>query len=743
MPDLRTVSKADAAVRGHRAQRTEVIVVSGLLAALLALVFGGYYAGELTPPWDFLGSYNTEAYAWWDNGSFFAPADWIPNAWGGYPAAASIQNSAWYLPVGLFAWLTPYTIHASAILSTLHYAFGALGVYVLGRRFDLGRTASTLGLVGFFFVSGFFAQAEYVDIARGYAWLPWLFLIASTRWPWHRWWSIPVAAIAIWQAVLTTYPGMIVAGVYCLGAWVLVQQLHARPRPTSFLAPLAIAGAIAAALIAVKYVPALLLDSGGEPSQPDASELTLGVLLTAFLPYGNDLLVAGDIAMRSFFIPATCLLLVPLARFRSTVGAASVAVLTVATALGLPAFPWHDAVSLLPGMDMSRFRMSDFRGFMLLAACILSMTAVARLRAGEPLGRLQGRLSALAYVSWLVVLPIAAEFVGFDASEWVVPYAIGAVAIAVAWVAALHLPRSLVSLRASGALTATALVGLTLISGVVGAFGTQAPWRAGRVFAETESYGATVDELLADGAGAEEDTAQRPPREPMPSGLTEAEMMDPAWNAGYYAEFDTVGGYVNLKRSPSFRELRTALGDPLRFDETNAFFAAPGIIAALDGDGSLPDPAAVTECVDTGACGTGITTEPLSYEPGRLSYRATLTEPTTVVLNESYYPGWHVRAAGADGSDTVELAATRGPAGAIAVAVPAGSWEIDAVYVPPGSGKAWIAFACGAAAVVLVGPLRIVVARLRRARRSSTGSRPANDSGPAADRRAAEDVSAR
>src|SRR5665647_3658549 len=110
-----------------------------------------------------MGSYNTDAYAWWTEGSFFHPAEWISHAWGGYPAAASIQNSAWYLPVGLVALFPPFTIHASAALAALHYEFGALGVYGLGRAFRLGRIPSTFGLVAYFFVSGFYAQAEHVD----------------------------------------------------------------------------------------------------------------------------------------------------------------------------------------------------------------------------------------------------------------------------------------------------------------------------------------------------------------------------------------------------------------------------------------------------------------------------------------------------------------------------------------------------------------------------------------------------
>ena len=99
-----------------------------VIAVLQALVFGGYYSGAMTAPWDFLGAYNAEAFAWWRDGSFFNPSQWMPYQWGGYPTAASLQNSGWYLPVGVVAWLVPFTIHAASALQAFHVAWGALGV---------------------------------------------------------------------------------------------------------------------------------------------------------------------------------------------------------------------------------------------------------------------------------------------------------------------------------------------------------------------------------------------------------------------------------------------------------------------------------------------------------------------------------------------------------------------------------------------------------------------------------------
>ena len=56
------------------------VVLVFLLVILELWLFHGYITGSTIPPWDFLGSYNTDAYVWWTQGSFFAPIDWSTSA---------------------------------------------------------------------------------------------------------------------------------------------------------------------------------------------------------------------------------------------------------------------------------------------------------------------------------------------------------------------------------------------------------------------------------------------------------------------------------------------------------------------------------------------------------------------------------------------------------------------------------------------------------------------------------------
>lgn len=665
-------------------------------------MFWGYFTGAYAPPWDFMGSYNTEAYAWWTEGSFFSPANWISHSWGGYPAAASIQNSAWYLPVGLFALITPFTIHASAALAALHYAFGAAGVYVLGRFSGLGRIPSTFGLVAYFFVAGFYDQAEFVDIARGYAWLPWLLVCTSARWPWRRWWGVPLAALVFWQALLGTYPGMIVAAAYCGLVWVVVQQFVNRTRFTGYLLPLAVAGAAAVALLAPKYVPALLLASGSNAGSEDVSQLSWSLVATAFFPYGSPRLPT-DIALRSFFLPATCFVLAGLVRLRSWFERATLGVLVTALALGLPGTPWHDLVTYLPGMSFSRYRMSDFRSFILLATCLLAMGSLSRILERPRTYSTKFRRSDIRVAVWLAGIPLLVLTLAlinqYDASEWAVPFLVVATVSSAIWMISLPIPDRLHHYRLDARLGAVALVALSLISGVSGAYSTQAPWRSPRIFAETQSFGATVADLL----GTRHNNSglrQQPARTPLPEPVVATEMMHPRWNSGFYHGTDSVGGYVNLKRSPSFIALETALLDPARSDLVNYFVSAPGMAVALV-DGALPSRAAIDSCLASGRCGTGLDVNAAGYSPGRLTYSIRATDSMLVVLNDSYYPGWHIQVCEeAPATACHELQAAQGPAGMMVVQIPAGNWQAHFEYIPPGSRKAWFAFVGG---VVLLG----------------------------------------
>ena len=105
-------------------------------------VFRGYLSGEVAPPWDFYGDYYTQAYSWWDLGSFFHPTTYMPYLISGYPAHLGLQFSAFYLPVGFIAEIFEYTIINAARLQAITIAVGIVGVYVFSRRWGISNGSS-------------------------------------------------------------------------------------------------------------------------------------------------------------------------------------------------------------------------------------------------------------------------------------------------------------------------------------------------------------------------------------------------------------------------------------------------------------------------------------------------------------------------------------------------------------------------------------------------------------------------
>ena len=126
---------------------------------------------------------------------------------GRLPGAAILQNGAWYLPATLVSAALPYTLHVAAALAAGHAAWGLVGAYLLARRLLGDFWVSAFAGVAWFFAAGTFSNASHVDIARGYAWMPWVMLALSSRWRWTSWWQAPLAAIVLWQATTAMYPG--------------------------------------------------------------------------------------------------------------------------------------------------------------------------------------------------------------------------------------------------------------------------------------------------------------------------------------------------------------------------------------------------------------------------------------------------------------------------------------------------------------------------------------------------------
>lgn len=687
---------------------SEAVAIAAVVGLLELIVFYDYFRGRSVPPWDFVSAYNTEAFAWWRDGTFFEPAQWMPYAWGGFPAALDLQNSSWYLPVGAMSALTAFDLQASAVLSALHVGFGAIGMYVLGRQWRLGRPAAGVGLTLWFFAAGFYSNASQLDIMRGYAWIPWLLLCVSPAWPWKRWWGPPLAGLLLWQTMLAMYPGVLAASVYVLAVWVAGVQLLLRPRVRDYLLPLAAAGALAASMTLLRFLPFALTRGLAAPGGGDESEFSPGLLGTFFYSYTSPAL-PNDITMRSFFLPIVAFILIGLVAWRSPIARIAGATSVTAIVLGLPVLPWSGAVALLPGMELSRFRMSDVKVLLLASLCVLAMAGAARVIDGVQTS--SGRVPTIRALSKRHGVYAGALVAGTALLGALGPYALGGwtaqwsllVAATLLVVVACCLPRRSASLAILG----TAMV--AVCSGLLAVTTTSLPWRADRTAVESD-FDRPVDELVAVRSVAVTER-QRPPRADPGAAITERTMLDTRWGGAFYTGELSVVGYVNLKGSAAFETIRGQLLDPVTAAPARAFWSAPGIGFAL-GDSSLPGPAETTGCAQDGMCGAGTTLTPVSYDPATpLVYEVIATRRgTTVSFNEAFYPGWHAKVCQLAAPCT-GAAVRAGAAGEVQVEVPTGRSTVTLQYSLPGRLWAWTAFFTGFTGLLLWPAVGVVLRR--------------------------------
>jgi hypothetical protein len=690
-------------------------------------VFVGYFTGAEIPQYDFMGAYNLEAFAWWTDGSFFDPPQWMRYMYGGYPAVSNLQNSSFYVPVGLMTLFGPFTLQSSAILSALHVAFGAVGFYVLTRRWNLGFASALVGLVLWFFVTGFYSGAVYVDFQRAYAWIPWVLLVTSVKWDWRR----PLAAVLggaiLWQAILAIYPGMLVAIAYTMPVWVIANQISARPKLVRYLLPLAITAVAAVLMSMLRFLPAILERGTYPATSPDTSELGIASLGTFLFPYTNPLLTWIP-SMQSLFLPAVALPLLAFLPLRSALVRGTSAVLVVAITLGLPSLPWHDIVTeALPGMTASRFRFSDFKLVILLCVAILAVASLSALiERAHRQARLElppelrfERTRAWAGIGLLVLLNVGFALIAvryhFEPRQSLLQWIL-LVASSIG-VAVFATTRSRSGSRSR--IFVAALLAIAVASGALSVNSTHDEWGTGRSAAEARYYGASVDSYVADRDAAPDYLKQRPERVPaFGPGLTDqVTTLGANFDLGrvFYSGDIGVDGYVNLRGTETFELVKQQLNaEGYVGYNTRAFWNAAGV--AIEGAAdSIPLEADVVLCETTGDCGPNLEATPVAYDAdGYLAYDLRAGANIAVMLNEAGYTGWQAtlcRASDKLGCESVPV--VRGTSGQMTLAVPAGDWRLEVRYELPGMPLAWMLFG-GSALVLAALSLVAVVLRVRR-----------------------------
>jgi hypothetical protein len=176
---------------------------------------------------------------------------WDPYVGFGQPMLANANTQIAYPFTWLHLLFMPWTVYTVTV--AVHTVLGATGTYVLGRRLGLSEWAALVGGALWSLSGPILSLVNVWNHLCGAAWLPWVFLMAD------RFRRRPSWRAAIGWGALTAAPLLAGSPDVCLmaglasGAWCLA----GRPRTGRRLVLLALAGAAAAAISAVQWLPLL------------------------------------------------------------------------------------------------------------------------------------------------------------------------------------------------------------------------------------------------------------------------------------------------------------------------------------------------------------------------------------------------------------------------------------------------------------------------------------------------------
>lgn len=376
---------------------------------------------------------------------------WMPWQYYGFPYFADPQSAAWYPPAWLIASLRPYDLYSLYFEWLAHVFMGGLGFYFLLRK--LGVTlVSALTMALLYECNGIFlGNAQHFTYIISMAWLPWVFLSfhqillkPSLRWS--------VAGGLILYFFLTGgYPAFFFISFYLIALLTILRTMRCvqkgqTAKVKSLFTHLAITSVLflllsAGYLYSIFEGQELMLRDGAialkdilfGPYPPKA-------IISSILPMtvtGNPNFWGADISMIQGFIGVLPFLLLPLAFLHgrnrpAKIGIATLGLISLLAAFG-EATPVREWLSHLPLLDRFRFP-SIFRGFWMGSVLILGAWGLDALRYLSKKRQWQGiGLSLLALAAILFLfgrwLPATTSDIGsfpwrglFFASEELRPY---------------------------------------------------------------------------------------------------------------------------------------------------------------------------------------------------------------------------------------------------------------------------------------------------------------------------------
>jgi hypothetical protein len=464
-------------------------------------------------------------------------------------------------------------------------------------------------------------------------------------------------------------------------------------RVSVLLSVIGLAGLLMATL---KWWPVLTTaDAESLGGRAGATAILPPLFATFALPYDKSFL-PGDLTMRSLWLPGPILASMLLVRRFSFGACLGLGLIALAVLLGGLAPALGPPFSALPGLQVSRFPISDWRPVLHVGIVVLGCEGWRGLIAHEPSTQRSTLAIALGALAVLVMLS-AALGLGYSPGEIIRPaLTISGVLLGAGLAAALAERRQWGRFALP-----VALLAFGITSAVEGATFHQSqartwrfPWSEAR---ERELFGTQI----AAGTG-DRDAIQlerRPPR--VVFGTTPAEAasqrLEPRYNGCWYKGTFCLLGYNNIRLSRPNNEWFRHLQDPREGPSLLAFSQRAQQIVVLPA-GATFDPTLLGRPEDTSSpvisLLDGATGRILGYARERVTYEITTKEPATVVENEGWASGWSVRLCNAQGC-SADVDARPTPQHLRSFDVPPGRWEVTLTYGRDLYRVPWTLFAIG------------------------------------------------
>ena len=607
------------------------------VAFLPIFVFWGYLVGETAPPWDFFGDYYTQAYSWWDLGSFFNPTAYLPYLVSGFPSHLGLQVSSFYLPVGLIAEFSEYTILNAARLQAVTISFGLIGVFVLAKKFELNLLPRIIVAIGYFFTAGFFSNASHIDIVRAWSFFPWLILFMFPVCK-IKYLTLPAISFVWFQFFVGAYPGNLASFAYIFFIFFIVQILVFEYKVVELIKWYLFTILPGVLLSSIKWIP--FLTTGNGPVIGNQLKVNLGIVSTLFFPYGGtgqsgDVFLPNDLTQRTFFIIPLVFMIAFFAHKNRKAISTGLVFITLSVLLGIDFNLMTKWQEYLPLLEISRFRTIDFKPGLSFGIALLAGSGFQNLinfqlfksNRKEIIYILNRLLIAFIFTLTILLIGKTYDFTREDNN-----FTLRIVIISVISLMLLLF----ISSKYKNILSAFLLI-TSIFIGFSWANYFKEPWQVPRAGTEKLYFGSEIKEIIKTKNPIEiSSRGERVgPNLPIPYP---GEMIIQFWNSNELTRTYSTGGYVTIKGEPNFNKyVNYALDSKFNYiihflkKESSLIFMDPGIQS-------------VDECLANNSCNDkNLKFEFIKYSPGNISVEVEpLNQELKVAINEIGWRGWHV-----------------------------------------------------------------------------------------------------